>query len=427
MYTQAPEKPSNYNVIIAIDWADRKHDLRIRYRDEEKAFPLINNLPKRNEFFLDLLAENQWQKIAVVIESTQSALMHLLNSISQFDVFAVHPATAASYARTFSPSGAKNDVSDTASLMDLFIKHPEKIRRYNVEKESTILNFYNEKRRYAVDDRTKFGNQLSALLKKYYPVFLQVNGDHIYSPLSIDFLMRWSSPQKLLEANKQQLKYFFDKRTSKKSTTPIRLEILESTMVVVEDLSVTEMYETEAMDLLRRIVALNESIKIYESKVARCYQENDDYEIFSSFPGAGKALGPRVMAFFGNNRSRFDDVGEALTYSEIAPVLQESGNMSITRRRYRCSKFRQQTFVEFAEGTRKTSVWAQEFYKQKKLQGKSHFTILRALAFKWIRIIYKCWMDQEPYDENRYLEALRKFGSPLVDNTSITTLKKLTA
>ena len=115
--------------------------------------------------------------------------MHLLNSISQFDVFAVHPTTASSYARTFSPSGAKNDVSDTASLMDLFIKHPEKIRRYNVEKDSTILNFYNEKRRYAVDDRTKFGNQLSALLKKYYPVFLQVNGDHIYSPLSIDFLI----------------------------------------------------------------------------------------------------------------------------------------------------------------------------------------------------------------------------------------------
>jgi hypothetical protein len=421
MYNQTKEIPNGYNVIVAIDWADRKHDLRIRCGYEEKTLTLTNNLPKLNEFFLDLLAENRWQKIAVVIETTQSALMHLLNSISQFDLFAVHPTTASSYAKTFSPSGAKNDTSDTASLMDLFIKHPEKIRKYNVEKDSSILDFYNEKRRYAVDDRTKFGNQLTALLKKYYPIALQVNGNHIYSPISMGFLEKWSSPQKLLLANKQQLSRFFNTRTSKKCTTPIKLEILQSAMVVVEDEHVTEMYETELFDLLRRIKALNESIKIYESKITRCYQESDDYEVFNSLPGSGKVLGPRVMAFFSQNRERFSDVQEALTYSEIAPVLQESGRMSITRRRYRCDKFRQQTFVEFADGSRKKSLWAQEFYIQKKAQGKSHYTILRALAYKWIRIIYKCWLDKVPYDESKYLKALKNFGSPLVNNSTKTS------
>ena len=101
MYNQTKEIPNGYNVIVAIDWADRKHDLRIRCGYEEKTLTLTNNLPKLNEFFLDLLAENRWQKIAVVIETTQSALMHLLNSISQFDLFAVHPTTASSYAKTF--------------------------------------------------------------------------------------------------------------------------------------------------------------------------------------------------------------------------------------------------------------------------------------------------------------------------------------
>ena len=273
-----------------------------------------------------------------------------------------------------------------------------------------------------MDDRTKFGNQLTALLKKYYPVALQVNGDHIYSSISMDFLGTWSSPQKLLVDKKQQLSRFFNKRTSKKCTTPIKLEIIQSVMVVVEDEQVTEMYETELLDLLRRIEALNESIKIYDSQIIRCYQESDDYEIFNSLPGSGKVLGPRVMAFFGQNRDRFGDVQEALTYSEIAPVLQESGRTSVTRRRYRCDKFRQQTFVEFADGSRKKSLWAQEFYRQKKAQGKSHYTILRALAFKWIRIIYKCWRDKLPYDEDKYLKVLESFGSTLVNNsTKIST------
>ncbi len=39
---------------------------------------------------------------------------------------------------------------------------------------------------------------------------------------------------------------------------------------------------------------------------------------------------------------------------------------------------------------------------------------IRALAFKWIRILWRCWQDRKPYDEARYLMALKNQGSPLV-------------
>jgi hypothetical protein len=35
------------------------------------------------------------------------------------------------------------------------------------------------------------------------------------------------------------------------------------------------------------------------------------------------------------------------------------------------------------------------------------------LAFKWIRIVFRCWQDRVAYDENKYLAALAKRGSPL--------------
>jgi hypothetical protein len=41
-------------------------------------------------------------------------------------------------------------------------------------------------------------------------------------------------------------------------------------------------------------------------------------------------------------------------------------------------------------------------------------TALRALAFKWIRILYRCWVDRTPYDESRYLLALQKRHAPLL-------------
>jgi hypothetical protein len=47
-------------------------------------------------------------------------------------------------------------------------------------------------------------------------------------------------------------------------------------------------------------------------------------------------------------------------------------------------------------------------------KGKQHNAAVRALAFKWIRIIWKCWQTRTPYNEVTYVESLRKAGSPLL-------------
>jgi hypothetical protein len=40
---------------------------------------------------------------------------------------------------------------------------------------------------------------------------------------------------------------------------------------------------------------------------------------------------------------------------------------------------------------------------------------LRALAFKWIRIMHRCWQNRSPYDEATYLKALKRRGSALLN------------
>ena len=47
-------------------------------------------------------------------------------------------------------------------------------------------------------------------------------------------------------------------------------------------------------------------------------------------------------------------------------------------------------------------------------KGCSHQAALRALAYKWIRILYRCWQTRTPYDESVYLLALKRRGSPLI-------------
>ena len=50
-----------------------------------------------------------------------------------------------------------------------------------------------------------------------------------------------------------------------------------------------------------------------------------------------------------------------------------------------------------------------------KAKGKSPQMAKRALAYKWQRIIFRCWQDRVPYDEATYIERLKKTNSPLYE------------
>ncbi|MFT6031009.1 MAG: hypothetical protein ACI8O8_002757 [Oleiphilaceae bacterium] len=101
-------------------------------------------------------------------------------------------------------------------------------------------------------------------------------------------------------------------------------------------------------------------------------------------------------------------------YAGIAPVIESSGKKTWTHWRYSCPTFLRQTFVEWAGFSTRYSFWAKAYYEQQKSKGKPHNSIIRSLAFKWIRIIFRCWKTSTPYDESKYLEALKRRGSPLL-------------
>jgi hypothetical protein len=92
-------------------------------------------------------------------------------------------------------------------------------------------------------------------------------------------------------------------------------------------------------------------------------------------------------------------------YSGIAPVKEASGKSQWVHFRRTCPKFLRQTFHEFALHSIGQSEWAKSYYQLQRDKDKSHHAAVRALAFKWIRIIFRCWKDHRPYDEELYLNA----------------------
>ena len=80
--------------------------------------------------------------------------------------------------------------------------------------------------------------------------------------------------------------------------------------------------------------------------------------------------------------------------------------------RFACRRFLRQTFHEFAAYSRFSSPWAHAYYDQMRLRNASHHAAVR--AFKWIRILYRCWKNRTAYDEALYTQAPQRRGSPLV-------------
>jgi transposase len=182
---------------------------------------------------------------------------------------------------------------------------------------------------------------------------------------------------------------------------------------LTQDGAILLAYSMKVHALVRQIPLLTESIAGYDQQIAALFDQHDDSTLFGSFPGAGASLAPRLLAAFGSDRGRFEFAAEMQQLAGIAPVTEKSGTGIWIHWRLACSKFLRQTFQEFAGCSILQSDWARAYYDQQRERGKSHHAALRALAFKWIRIIFRCWKTRTPYDEARYCKSLQLRRSPL--------------
>src|SRR5215471_2574162 len=106
----------------------------------------------------------------------------------------------------------------------------------------------------------------------------------------------------------------------------------------------------------------------------------------------------------------------------IAPVKESSGKTNWVHFRQACPTFLRQTFHEFALHSIGQSEWAKADCQHLREDGnKTHQAAVRSLAYKWIRIIFRCWKDGKPYDEEVYLQSLRRRGSLIVGALGLPT------
>jgi transposase len=422
--TTTPSEPE-WAAFAAIDWADQKNFCRLLPTGSRRSEAgELENTPEAVEAWaVDLQQRFGGQPVAVILEQSRGALVYMLTKYPHLVLFPVHPTTAARYRETFAPSGTKSDPSDTESLLDLLLRHRERLRPLHPDTvETRLLHFLVEERRQTVDDKTRQGHRLTDCLKLYFPQILSWFDD-VTSPLVGDLLERWPNLEQLQRAHPGTLRKFFQQHNCRSAEkTEERIAAIYQATSATQDAAVLEACALIARALVVQLTTLRSNIAAFESRIAELVAAHPETAIFASLPGAGAALVPRLIVAFGTRRERYRDAYEMQCYSGIAPVTEASGNKEWVHFRFTCPKFLRQTFHEFAAHSIRQSEWAKAYYDhQRNDKNKEHHAAVRSLAFKWIRIIFRCWKDGKPYDEEIYMQSLRRRGSLLADALGLAT------
>jgi transposase len=405
----------NIMACIGLDWADERHSVHLQTADRRIEHLELEQKPAvLHEWIAQLQRRFAGGKIAVALEQRKGAVIHALLLYDCFILYPINPKALARYREAFGTSGAKDDPLDSELLLDLVVRHRDKLRAWIPDTvESRKLQALCEQRRKLVNQRVALTNRLTSLLKQYFPQALDWVGD-LASVQACDFLVQWPTLAAVQQARPSTVRRFYqDHNCRKKAVIDARLAALANARPLTTDAAVIEPLSLSVQTYATQLCTLIAAINTFDAHIAAVFAEHADRDIFGSFPGAGNVCAPRLAAAFGTDRSRWDSAAELQAHSGIAPVTERSGKSLWVHHRLACPKFVKQTFHEFADQSIRFSRWARAYYDQQRARGNDHHAALRALAYKWIRILFRCWKERRPYDEETYIDALRRRGSTL--------------
>jgi len=404
---KAENQQQSYAAWIGLDWADQKHFWSMRTADGKLQRGQLDNTPESIKIWASELGQRfAGRSVAVAVEQARGAVINMLSMYAHLVLFPVHSTTVANYRKSFAPSGAKSDPQDGDLILDLLTKHPERFKCLRPDTvETRKLQLLTEERRKLVNLHTSQVQYLTNWLKQIFPQIL-LWFDDPSTKLVEDLLLCWPTlPQLQKVSPKKLLKFLQLHNCRSEARNQQRLAEIRQAVPATTDPALLSGGTLCIQNSVRLLAQLRDSIAVFDRHIQEVFQSHPDRFIVESFPGAGAALEPRLIAAVGTFRDRFESAADLASFAGIAPVTESSGKSRWIHWRWACPKFIRQTFHEWAGCSIQHCEWARAYYDKKRASGKGHHAAIRALAFKWIRIFFRCWRDQVPYDEKRYLQA----------------------
>jgi transposase len=406
-----------FAAFLGIDWADAKHDICMQATGSAtREFSVLAHQPDTiDEWVSTLRTRFPGQPMAICLELHKGPIVSALRQYDFLVLFPINPLMLARYREAFSPSQATDDPTDAELLLELLLTHRDELKP--LQPQSPIMRALEqlvEHRRRLVGDKVRLTNRLISTLKNHFPHVLPWFHDKD-TAIFCDFLTQWPTLKAVQLARRSTLKRFFrDHHVRYADVITQRLHAIKSATPLTTDEGIITPNALLVQALVAQLRVTLQAIEDFDKAIAHRAQSHPDFPLFDALPGAGAVFAPRLLVAFDEQRDRDASADELQRYAGIAPVTERSGNKSWVHWRLQCPKCSRQTCVAWAAESTRHSFWARAYYQHQRDKGASHQAAVRALAFKWIRILVRCWQNRTRYEEAICLNASKRRGAPLL-------------
>jgi transposase len=305
-------------------------------------------------------------------------------------------------------SGAKSDAGDAAVIAEYLRLRSHRLRTATPYSSQTrALRTVVRTRDDIVALRVAAANQLAALLAAHWPGALAIFAD-IESPIALDFLTRYPTAAHAARVGEQRLAAFCVKHGySGRRPAAELLSRLRQAPAGTADETLTDAIRDAVLALVTVLKTLGSARKDLDRSVAAHLGEHPDEKIFTSLPRSGRINAAQVLAEWGDSRAAYDSPDAIAALAGLTPVTTQSGKHHAVHFRWACNKRLRVALTTFADNSRHASPWAASVYSAAIERGHDHPHAIRILARAWTRVIYRCWLDQVPYDPEQHGNAIK--------------------
>ncbi len=396
---------------LGVDWSDEFHQVWASDPEGKKVIEkkVLENVDGLSEFgrWLDE-SRAQGMELWAAIEKPAGRIVDFLLDHGVV-VYPVNPKALDRVRDRFRMSQSKSDSFDAYVLAEFLRTDHGHLRALEPSSEQAQeLKLLTRDHHRLVRHKTRIHNLLDRTLKEYYPRPLEVFAD-LESKIALDFLTQYPTPEALSNLNRRQWNRFakrdhhlgearckelWDKLNQPQLGIPPHVVRAKAQLLVV---------------LVAQLRSLSQAVESYSERVQSFFASMPASELLHSLPGgkSGTIL-PMLWAELGDAKSRWQSFRHLQAEAGGVPVTKSSGKSHVVLFRYACNKLLRYASYWFSFVSLNRSEWANKYYRDQRARGKSHHQALRALAAKWLKIIFVMWRDHKPYDENYHLADIAR-------------------
>lgn len=384
-----------------IDWASEAHEVCV----SEEGGANERFSADHDERGIAALAERLTRLgvARVAIERPDGILVERLLAAG-LEVLAIHPNQVKAARARFAVAHGKSDRFDAYVLAELARTDAHRFRALVPDRDETkALRALTRAREDLVGAKVELANQLSAQLEAFWPgalIFAALD-----SPISLAFLERYPSPVDAKGLGAGRMAAFLARNSYSGRTDPAELLArMKAAPAGTAGPAECEARRAVVLGLIAALRPIVTEIAKLTVQIRDGLAAHPDAAIFQPlFRDPKTAICPATLvAEIGDARSRYPTEAALAADAGMSPVALESGKLRVATFRRACDKRLRSAVATLADTTRHWHPWAKEVYQRARTRGQDHPHAIRTLGRAWIRVLWRCWQNREPYDPARH-------------------------